>query len=457
MKNLSRFFELKITNTLTNKIETVQFADHNKVKMYVCGITPYDYAHIGHGRVYVTFDVLFRLLNLFGYQVTYCRNFTDVDDKLINRAQKEFDNPHKYLDIATQFINSYHEDMHNLNCLPPTFEPRVTEHIQDIITFVSGLIKANKAYVSGHDVYFNIAHFPEYGKLSRRNIDDLLAGARVQVREDKKNPLDFALWKSEPADQPGWQSPWGWGRPGWHIECSAMAKHFMGETIDIHAGGMDLIFPHHENEVAQSEALSGKIFSRYWVHNAFVRINQEKMSKSLGNFVTLRDIFEKFHPSVVRYYYLSHYYRHPLDFSFQDLEAFTKSYHKLAQVFGPIEALPSTDLQNSNIENNPVLQKLFSALCEDLNTAKLFGILFDNLKTIAQNQQQAQEIKTFLVEVLGLSFEPLPEQKIEITPEIQELITKRDNARKEKNWAEADKLRDKLRELGYEGQDTKSK
>lgn len=457
MKNLTLLFDLKITNTLSGKLESLVLPNKNKVQMYVCGITPYDYAHIGHGRVYVTFDVLFRLLTFFGYQVTYCRNFTDVDDKLINRAHKEYNNAHKYLEIATHFINTYHEDMHNLNCLPPTFEPRVTEHIQDIFNFITGLINADKAYVSGSDVYFNISHFPNYGKLSRRTTDDMLVGARVQVREDKRNPLDFALWKSEPLDQPGWQSPWGWGRPGWHIECSAMSKHFMGETIDIHAGGMDLIFPHHENEIAQSEALSGKIFSRYWLHNAFVRINQEKMSKSLGNFVTLRDLFEKCHPAIVRYYYLSHYYRSPLDFSFEDLEAFTKSYQKLAHAFAQIDTFTLHDLQASDIQNNQVLSKLITALCEDLNTAKFFGILFDNLKAIQQDKKQAQEIKTFLREILGLMLEPLPEKEILITPEITDLIAQREAARKAKNWAEADKLRDKLRELGYEAQDSKTK
>jgi cysteinyl-tRNA synthetase len=456
MKNLSTLYDLKINNTLTNKLE--KFVPHADkcVQMYVCGVTPYDYSHVGHGRVYVTFDVLFRLLTFLGYQVSYCRNFTDVDDKLINRAQKDCNNPHVYLDIATQFINAYHEDMHRLNCLPPTFEPRVTEHIDQIINFISGLINADKAYIStAGDVYFDISNFKSYGKLSKRNINDLMAGARVEVREDKKSPLDFALWKTEPKDQPGWQSPWGWGRPGWHIECSALAKQYLGESIDIHAGGFDLIFPHHENEIAQSEALSGKTFAHYWMHNAFVRINQEKMSKSLGNFFTLRDIFEKFHPHIVRYYYLNHYYRHPLDFSFQDLEAFTKSYHRLTQALQNIQALTVRDLQEAEISPDSILHKLLTALCDDLNTAKLFGIVFDNLKLLTQDAKQAQLVKTFLTEILGLALEVLPEEKVMITPEIEALIQKREAARQAKDWAEADKLREQLRELGYEAQDKK--
>lgn len=451
MEKLYKKYDLILTNTLTNKTEKFIPQFDSKILMYVCGITPYDYAHIGHGRCYVTFDVLFRLTQFLGYEVTYARNFTDVDDKLINRAIKENQDPHKYLDIANHYINTYHADMHALNCLPPTFEPRVTQTISEIITFVEGLIKAGKAYVSGNDVYFSIPDFPEYGKLSKRDLSELLAGARIAVREDKKNPLDFALWKSEPEDQPGWQSPWGWGRPGWHIECSAMSKQFLSETIDIHAGGMDLIFPHHENEVAQSEGLSGKIFARYWLHNAFVRVNQEKMSKSLGNFVTLHDLFKQFHPQVVRFYFLSHQYRSPLDFSFEDLSAFTKSYQKLTQVFSEIE-----DIDNLSANNFEILNKIILAVCDDLNTAKLFGILFENIKDISKDKQQACAIKYFLKEVLGLTLEQLPIKEIVITSQIQDLLNQREQARKDKDWAKADAIRDQLKDLGYEVQDKKS-
>lgn len=455
MQKLYTQYDLILTNTLTNKVEKFIPQFDSKVLMYVCGITPYDYAHIGHGRCYVTFDVLFRLLQFLGYEVTYARNFTDVDDKLINRAEKENQNPHKYLEIANHFINAYHTDMHALNCLPPTFEPRVTQTIDQIIDFVLGLIKLGKAYVAKGDVYFSISDFPQYGKLSKRDLSELQAGARVQIREDKKNPLDFALWKSEPEEQPGWPSPWGWGRPGWHIECSAMSKQFLGETIDIHAGGMDLIFPHHENEVAQSEGLSGKTFARYWLHNAFVRVNQEKMSKSLGNFVTLNDLFKQFHPQVVRFYFLNHQYRSPLDFSFEDLSAFIKSYNRLVQVFDTVEDISINSSQNA-LKDITLLNKLINALCDDLNTAKLFGILFENIKDILKDKEQAQAIKNFLKNVLGLTLEALPIKEIVITPQIERLITERDEARKNKDWAKADELRTKLKDLGFEVQDKKT-
>jgi cysteinyl-tRNA synthetase len=269
---------IALTNTLTGKKEPFVSLKEMAVNLYVCGITPYDYAHIGHGRVYVTFDILLRMLRLSGYQVTYCRNFTDIDDKLLQRAHKELGDKFRYPEVAQKYIDAYHEDVAALGCYDPEVEPRVTETIPQIIAFIEGLIKNGYAYQVEGDVYYRIMKCASYGKLSKRKTEDLLVGARVELNEKKENPLDFALWKGE-EEGTFWKSPWGYGRPGWHIECSAMAAEYLAPHIDIHGGGMDLIFPHHENEIAQSEGLYGGTFSTFWMHNAFVRINQEKMSK----------------------------------------------------------------------------------------------------------------------------------------------------------------------------------
>lgn len=452
MKKNYEKFKLMLSNTLTNQREHFIPINFDQVKMYVCGITPYDYPHIGHGRCYVTFDVLFRLLKFLEYKVVYCRNFTDIDDKLIIRAQRERNNPQDFNLIAQEYIAIFNEDMKNLNCLSPDFEPRVTGTINQIITFIQGLIDKNKAYVSDGDVYFSIDNFKDYGKLSKRDLDELKIGARVEVRQDKVNPLDFALWKK--SDQaPGWDSPWSFGRPGWHIECSAMAKEFLGESIDIHGGGMDLIFPHHENEIAQSEALSGKKFSNFWMHIAFVRINQEKMSKSLGNFITLRDICNKFNPQLVRYYYLIHHYRNPLDFSYEDIEAASKSYQKLAKFFDNYQ---SKVISQSDLDNI-LINSLIEALCDDINIAKFFGIIFENLKYLESNEEQAQQVKFLIQEILGLQLKPIEAPEVIITSQIKELLEKREQARLEKNWQLADKIRDQLKELGIDAHDKKIK
>ncbi len=366
---------LKITNTLSGKKESFKPIETKKIKLYVCGVTPYDYAHVGHGRVYVTFDVLYRLLKFLGYEVTYCRNFTDIDDKLLNRATKELGDQFRYGEIAQKFIDSFHQDVATLNCLPPTYEPRVTENMDEIINFIDGLVKKEKAYVVNGDVYFSIEQFPEYTKLSKQKLDDLHAGARVEIREKKKDPLDFALWKSEP-EGTFWKSPWGYGRPGWHIECSALARLFLGEQIDIHGGGMDLIFPHHENEIAQTESLTGKQFSQYWMHNAFVRIDKEKMSKSLGNYFTLQEVFKQFDPMVVRFYYLNHHYRAPLDFSFDDLEVAKKTYQKLALFFAKHECTPRA---YEVVAADSVVKQMLEFLTDDLNTPGMLGVIFSNL------------------------------------------------------------------------------
>ncbi len=439
---------LLITNTKTGKKEEFKSLAPHTVLMYVCGITPYDSAHLGHGRCYVSFDLLYRLLQFLGYTVTYCRNFTDIDDKLIRRAQERLGDGFRYTEIADQYIKAYHEDMAALNNLPPTFEPRVTDNIPQIIQFVEGLIERGYAYQSGNSVYFAISEFPEYGVLSKHNLADLRAGARVEVSDEKRDPLDFALWKGED-EGTFWKSPWGWGRPGWHIECSALARTYLGETIDLHAGGLDLVFPHHENEIAQSEALSGEVFARYWMHNGFVQINKEKMSKSLGNFFTLRDVYTEYDPQVLRYYYLTHQYRTPLDFAFDDLKAAGVSYKKLIRFFANTEAAHQIH------QDLPVVAAMRDALCNDLNTPAAFGILFESLPLLEIDGVQRSNVKAFLQKVLGLQLQPIAEKTVVMTPEIEGLIAARERARAEKNWAQSDTLRDQLAVLGYKVQDKK--
>jgi len=442
----------KITNTLTKKKSNFVPLNPGHVSLYVCGITPYDYSHLGHGRASVNFDFLARLLNFLGYQTNYVRNYTDIDDKILVRAQKEGTD---FRQVANKFIEAYQQDTNQLNCITPTIQPKVTEHIPQIIDFIKGLVDKGVAYVVGHDVYFDISKFKEYGKLSGRNLEDLQAGARVEPDERKKNPGDFALWKGN--DQSlFWQSPWGYGRPGWHIECSVLAKTYLGKTIDIHGGGMDLIFPHHENELAQSEGLHSEPFSRYWLHNAFITINKEKMSKSLGNFVTLRDIFKQFDPMVLRYFFLQHHYTTPIDFGIDELNASKAAYKRLTNIF--VET--TTDgLNNQGVlkmaEQNEILSQMLSSLCDDMNSTKLIGIIFENLDQIKKDKNLASAVKFIVQNVLGLTLQPLKEETLEVTPEIENLLKQREQARNDKNWALADKIRDELTNLGYKPQDKK--
>ncbi len=442
-----------VTNSLTRKKEPFTSLSEKKVHLYVCGITPYDYAHVGHGRCYVTFDVLLSFLRLHGYDVRYCRNFTDIDDKLLHRAHKELGDKFRYPEVAQKYIDAYHQDMAALQCLAPDIEPRVTESIPSIIAFIEGLIAKGYAYAVDGDVYYRVRKFEQYGRLSNRTLDDLESGARVEINEKKEDPLDFALWKNE---EPGtfWQSPWGYGRPGWHIECSAMARDHLADHIDIHGGGMDLLFPHHENEIAQSEGLLGGTFSKFWMHNAFVRINQEKMSKSLNNFFTLRDVFAQYDPMVVRFYYLQHHYRSPLDFSFEGLQSAEKAYRKLCKQYGENTVVISSGDASSlkKIESNQLYQSLAAFVADDLNTVGAIGVLFESRSL---DDESVAAGRFFLQHALGLSLEPLSEKSVELTPEIQALLDQREVARAEKNWAAADALRDQLLALGFEVQDKK--
>ncbi len=445
---------IQLFNTLTKKKEILTPHAQEPLKLYVCGITPYDYAHIGHGRVYVTFDVLVRLLRFLSYPVTYVRNITDIDDKLITKAQQQ---GKTYQDVADFFIKHFHQDTLHLNCLQPDHEPRVTAYIADIIAFIVKLIEKKHAYVLDHDVYFDIASFPAYGKLSKRNLDDMLAGARVDVNDKKKHPADFALWKGN-TDGQFWQSPWGYGRPGWHIECSVMANKLLGSTLDIHGGGMDLIFPHHENEIAQSESLHDKQLATIWMHNAFVNINKEKMSKSLGNIIALHTILQTKDPMVLRFFYLQHHYRTPIDYSDDELEATQTAYKKL---INHLEGETSKQATFSSLADyattNPVAQAMLAALCDDLNTPKFLGLIFEHLAALKDDQKLRSFVYTLLHTVLGLTLQPIKEKTIAITPEIETLIKQREQARHDKNWALADQLRDKLKTLGYEVQDKKLK
>lgn len=438
---------ITLTNTVTGKKEKLTTLKDGSINLYACGITPYDYAHLGHGRCYIIFDVLVRFLKLNNYSVNYCRNFTDIDDKLIARAEKELGDPLKYKEVADKYISYYLEDMEALNCQFPQNQPRVTEVIPEIISLIERLVAKGNAYSVDGDVYYEVKSFPAYGALSKRSLEDLHAGSRIEINQKKKNPLDFALWKHEKAGF--WDSPWGHGRPGWHIECSAMAMKYFGDSMDIHAGGQDLIFPHHENEIAQSEGATGKPFVHHWMHVAFVRINQEKMSKSLGNFFTLRDLFNLFDPMVIRFYILNHHYRSPLDFALSDLESSEKAYRKLCKAFSVRACLVNLSGHDGA---TPLLDSIKKFVADDLNTVGLWGVVFENLDTLGD---EFCLIKSFIQNVLGLTLENLPQKIVCITPEIQKLLNARDQARTAKDWTESDRLRDQLKELGVEVQDRK--
>jgi cysteinyl-tRNA synthetase len=443
---------LQIFNTLDKKKELFNPLHKGEVKMYVCGITPYDHAHIGHARVYVFFDLVVRTLQLLGYNVTYCRNYTDIDDKLLKKSQERFSDPMRYQEIVAEVIASFTAQMRALNCETPTYEPRVTEHIPQIIDFIEGLVKAGRAYVVKGDVYYSIQTFPAYGKLSGQKIDELRAGARIEVDEDKRDPLDFALWKSEPEGM-FWKSPWGYGRPGWHIECSALARQYLGKKIDIHGGGMDLMFPHHENEVAQTEGLTGDIFARYWLHNAFVRVDKEKMSKSLGNMFGIAQALEAYDPMVLRYYLLSHHYRAPLDFSHDELASVQKGYEKIIRTFADVTTKKIYTLQE--LQEVPALKKMIDFLVDDFNTSGMLGVLFEHMKELAADKTTASKTVYFIHQVLGFTLKPLAKETIIVTPEIKKLLDERMAARAAKDWARADALRDQLQALGFEVKDTR--
>lgn len=474
---------LRIYNTMTGGKEDFVPLEPNKVKMYVCGVTVYDHCHIGHARANVVFDMIFRYLKFAGYEVTYVRNYTDIDDKIINRANEQ---GVPWNEISERFIVEFDKDMAALGLEIPTHQPKATEHIADIIAIVQRLVEKGHAYVVAGDVYFRVERFPGYLKLSKRNLDDMQAGARVGVDERKENPMDFALWKASKPGEPAWESPWGPGRPGWHIECSAMSMKYLGETFDIHGGGKDLVFPHHENEIAQSEAANGKPFVRYWMHNGFVNINSEKMSKSLGNFFTIKEVMEKYDREVLRFFLLSAHYRSPIDFCDQNLTdaeaGLERIYKGLAAVASVLQRpVASTSAAGGEGEAD-LSEKVGSfparfreAMDDDFNTALALGHVFELVRAanrlIAEhaelNARQHELIRSAreqIVEVgkvLGLfCSEPagyldrIKGQKVSamaISPEeVERLVSERTAARKARDFKRSDEIRELLQSQGIE-------
>ena len=453
---------MKLYNTLTRKKEEFIPIEKGKVGIYVCGPTVYDYIHVGNARPAVVFDTLRRFFIYKDYDVKYITNFTDIDDKIINRANEEGVSAKT---IANKYIEAFIEDAKGLNLYEEnTTHPRATEFVQPMIDFIQALIDKGAAYNVDGNVYFNIEAAKGYGKLSKKNIEDLISGARVEVSQEKKNPLDFALWKKAKEGEPYWDSPWGKGRPGWHIECSVMAKTLLGDTIDIHAGGEDLQFPHHENEIAQSETLTGKPFANYWLHNGMLTIDNRKMSKSLGNFFTVREIGEEFDLEVLRFFLLSAHYRNPINFNREVMEQLENGLERLYNTKKNLEYLLDM-AEDSKVENgeinkiNKFKDEFIKSMEDDLNTADAIASLFDISKYANTNFNEKTSkfviqytYNTFmeLANILGLLYK---EEEI-LEEEILELIEKRTQARKEKNYQLADKIRDDLKYKGIILEDT---
>lgn len=478
---------LRVYNTLSGEKELFVPLIPGKAGMYVCGVTVYDYCHIGHARAGVVFDIIFRYLKYIGYDVTYVRNYTDIDDKIINRANQEGTD---YRTIADRYIQAFDEDMARLGLAKPTLEPKATDHIGGIIGIIETLIAKGHAYVSESDVYYAVETFPEYLKLSGRNLEDMQAGARVEVGEKKRHPMDFALWKGSKPGEPWWQSPWGNGRPGWHIECSAMSMEFLGKTFDIHGGGKDLVFPHHENEIAQSEGANGCRFVRYWLHNGFVNINAEKMSKSLGNFFTIREVLKKYDPETLRFFILSAHYRSPIDFSDQNLEDARSGLERIYSCLAALDELLNERSQSAEIavvERLPqvalelqekveqFIPRFVEAMDDDFNAAQALGILFEMVRAANRFLAETKEMTPLCLSlvartrhllgeagsVLGL-FTTLPEIwlddvkaakacSIDISAdEIEQMIAERTAARAAKDFKRSDEIRDLLLAKGIQ-------
>lgn len=463
-------------NTLSGKKEALQTLEPGHVKLYVCGITAYDYCHIGHARSALAFDMIVRYLRYRGYKVTFVRNFTDIDDKIIARAKEQNTTSEE---LASRFINEFYTDMDALGVDRPDIEPKATEHIKEMTEIIGELIAKGMAYQAGNDVYYIVDSFPEYGKLSKRNIEDMKAGSRISVNEQKNNPMDFVLWKGSKPGEPTWDSPWGPGRPGWHVECSAMSRKYLGETFDIHGGGQDLIFPHHENEIAQSEGANGKSFVKSWIHHGFVTIRDEKMSKSLGNFLTIRDILGHYHPEILRFFIFSTHYRNPLDFSETAMRDATTGLERLYECVAAIDALDAGNgdrqaasiLSAKDIKKIAELEKRFQeAMDNDFNTAQAQGVFFDTVKTINRLQGKVTPTSAVadieflkngiatlkkLAAIMGLlredaqQFLAARKEKLiadsDIDPAaVEALIAERYQCRLDKNWARSDEIRDQL-------------
>jgi len=485
--------DLYIYNTFSGQKEKFVPLFPGKVGMYVCGVTVYDRCHLGHARAVVVFDVIFRYLMALGYDVTYVRNFTDVDDKIINRANELGIN---WKELAEKFIAKFNEDFSRLNVLKPTVEPKATEHINEIIQGVKELIDKGYAYEKDGDVFYRVRKFGNYGKLSGRSVDELRSGARIEVNVCKDDPLDFALWKKSKENEPAWNSPWGPGRPGWHIECSVMSQKYLGEHFDIHGGGQDLIFPHHENEIAQSEAISGKKFARYWIHNGFVTINKEKMSKSTGNFFALEDIYKQCDPKVLRFFLISRHYKVPLDYSLDLLEESRQALERIENSVGLVENfLCRRSVKIDEDDDKIEMEKFYQAMNDDFNTSQAVAVLFELVTAMNQKlvdnkididlAKKCNAVKK-ICDILGIELKPsmynfvsiddvslikegdndykVPETFLDSplqsgnsvsADETRKLIFKRLYYRKNKDFAKADQIRDKLLLNGYVLRDTK--
>ncbi|NLJ87737.1 MAG: cysteine--tRNA ligase [Epulopiscium sp.] len=459
---------MKIYNTLTRKKEEFVPINPGEVRMYVCGPTVYNYIHIGNARPYIIFDTVRRYFEYKGYKVNYVQNFTDVDDKIIKKANEENKTT---TEIVEKYIAETLKDADGLNIKRATVHPRVTEEMSEIIALIEILIEKGFAYEINGTVYFNTQAYKAYGKLSKKNQDELEAGARIEVDEDKKHPMDFVLWKPKKEGEPYWESPWGQGRPGWHIECSAMAKKYLGDTIDIHAGGEDLIFPHHENEIAQSEAATGKNFAKYWMHNGFINVDNKKMSKSKGNFFTLREVAQEFPYEVIRFFMLSAHYRSPINFSRELMQSAQSGLERIKNAIINLDHLINHAKEEKMTEKEIILSKglenfenkFVEAMEDDFNTADAISVIFELVKFANVNidnnssKEFALAIKNkilSLLNILGLleKQEDIKEDVLE--EEIEELIMKRQEARKAKNWALADEIRDNLKQRGIILEDT---
>jgi cysteinyl-tRNA synthetase len=443
---------LQIYNSLTRRKDELRPIVPGKVRMYVCGMTVYDYCHLGHARVMVVFDVVCRYLRERGYEVTYIRNITDIDDKIINRANERGE---PFGALTERFIVAMHEDAEALGVLAPTDEPRATAHIAEILFMIQALIDRGYAYVADNgDLYYSVAKFPGYGKLSGKDPEDLRAGARVEIGEAKRDSLDFALWKAAKPGEPSWDSPWGPGRPGWHIECSAMSTSCLGNHFDIHGGGADLQFPHHENEIAQSEGATGEPFVNVWMHNGFVRVNEEKMSKSLGNFFTVREILERYWPEEVRYFILTSHYRSPLNYDDENLQHARAA---LTRFYTALRGLPAAEPAGGE----PFRERFHDAMDDDFNTAEALAVLFDLAREVNRVRPESERAAAALAAelrrlggVLGI-LQDDPEAYLRggaagglADAEIEDLIRRRAEARKARSWAEADRIRDELQAAG---------
>ena len=449
---------MKLHNSYTNQVEEFKPIEENKVKMYVCGPTVYDNAHLGHARCYITWDVLYRYLKFKGYDVTYCRNVTDVDDKILKKAEKEGKTPEE---VSQFWYKKFSDSMKALNNLKPDIEPFATKTLGEMIAINKDLINKGFAYEANGDVYFRVKKFPKYGYLSKQPIDQLESGARIEVGEQKEDPLDFALWKKD--EKFGYKSPWGVGRPGWHIECSAMSRKHLGKTIDIHAGGADLIFPHHENEIAQSECANGCKFVNYWLHNGFVTINKEKMSKSLGNFLTIDDLLKNYDANTIRFFILTNHYRMPVEFSDEALQAAANGVKRM------LNAKRTPIDETLDLTQFDEYKEFVDAMDDDLNTSKALAVLFDLTNKANKDVPYAFTLLHKLAETLGFTFakatlsdDELKAKLEEISKELGEnydsmdaIIETRKQARADKNWDLADKIRVALDKVGIVLKDSK--